>query len=1374
MSQNNLKRLKGADRVRTQVNVDLGSSDIEGVQQGLFEVVSNSIDRFRRGYGNYIEVIKNNDLSYEVRDYADGLPMDWNEDEQAYNWELAMRVPWAGGNYDHDSESLGQHGKGLSSTLLSSKNVKVIAYKNGYRYEVNMLEGRPLHKGTLEFICDDVDELFSKEDGMKILKEEENINNEKGTHTIWTPDNTLFTNTDIPIEWICEKLKKQAIVNSGLTINIIDNTTGNQYKYIYENGILDYIKELNKDKGFTDIIHFHDKGRGKDAENKPEYDYRYEFALIFNNEVNKAEYYHNSSELLHGGSTAKAIEKALVDVIHNYCTENNLYNKNEKKVRYSDVEDSLLCVISSFSNRTSFTNQTKLAITNEFIRDFTARTLTEKLTVYFIENKSEALKICNQILINKRSSEKAEKSRLNLKKKLSEEITVFNKPQGLLDCKSKDINENRLFIAEGQSAKSGLIMGRDRNIDAIFPIRGKILNCLKADYSKIFDNDVVLNIIRILGCGVEIKTKENKEFTKFDINKCKYGKIIIATDSDKDGMNIRALILTLFYRLMPTLIKEGRVYLVEAPLFEIECEGQTYYAVTDKEKDNIIKSLGNKKIEIGRNKGIGETSAEATAATIMNPEYKGLYKITMNDIKKAEESFELFMGDKVAPRKEYIIENFNKYCDENILIDKEYSSTKEAGEFIIENEMPYATYTITERALPQIEDGLKPSQRRGMYTLKKANIIHNKPRLKSSNVEGRVMALHPHSGIYPTLARMARPDTLNIPFLDSKGAMGIHNSDDINESAGRYTELRLSEISQEYFRDMDKSIVPMLDNYDNTLKEPKYLPVTFPAILCNTTIGIATGFSSNICPYNFEDVCNNAAKVMLGQDSDIMIPDFSTGGYIVNNKDVFKKLHNTGLGTLKQRGKYKIVGNEIIFTELPYMSTVEKIESEIIELMANNTLKEVIDVSNDTDKNGLALSVTFKKNTNTDLLIDKLYKLTNLENNFSCNFTVLHNDRPVVLGVKGILEKWCEFRLNTAKKSIQYDLNKIQDEIHLYEGLIKIVNDLKEVADIIMDTENDKDTIKTLINNFGLDGIQAKYISELQLKKLNKDNINKQYNKLKSLNDMCEDLNSYLENENKLREKLANELIELTKKYPMDRKSELLDIVNSKPIEDILIEDYNLNIVLSKEGYMKKVRLTSLRGASEYKFKDGDELLSIRQTSNKNDLLVFTTKQNCYKLKIHEIQDHKPSILGLYLPSHLQLEEDEHIIDIIPTDYSEEILIAYENGKVARVPLLSYKTKTNRTKLSNATHSENIVGIHIYEDIKYILATEDKALIFKAKEIPLKTSRNTQGVTTMKHSNMGKVVKFKKVSDCKLDTQSRYIPEGTGKAGKKIHRNDEI
>ena len=659
MSKDNLKRLKGADRVRTQVNVDLGSNDIQGVQQGLFEIVSNSIDRFRRGYGNYIKVIKNKDLSYEVRDYADGLPMDWNQDEQAYNWELATRVPWAGGNYDHDSESLGQHGKGLSSTLLSSKNVKVISYKNGYRYEINMLEGRPLHKETLEFICDDVDELFSKEDGMKILKKEENIDNKKGTHIIWTPDDTLFTNIDIPIEWICEKLRKQAIVNSGLTIDIIDYTEEKEYRYLYENGILDYIKELNKDKGFTDIIHFSDKGRGKDAENKPEYDYRYEFALIFNNEVNKAEYYHNSSELLHGGSTAKAIEKALVDVIHNYCTENNLYNKNEKKVRYSDVEDSLLCVISSFSNRTSFTNQTKLAITNEFIRDFTAKTLTEKLTVYFIENKSEALKICNQILINKRSSEKAEKSRLNLKKKLSEEITVFNKIPNLIECKSKNKEENILCICEGKSALGSLISARGDN-HALLPLRGKVRNCKKSTLEQILNDQIICDIIRAMGCGISIKSKANKEFLSFDKSKMRYGKIYIIVDADVDGMgSILPLLLTMFDTLTPELIEDGYIYLCETPKYEVLCEDKYYYATNNDELEEIEKKLEGKKYKVFYIKGLAELNAD-TMAMCLEPGYKNVTQIRVDDILEARKSLELHMGSNVKDRKDYIMNNFDK------------------------------------------------------------------------------------------------------------------------------------------------------------------------------------------------------------------------------------------------------------------------------------------------------------------------------------------------------------------------------------------------------------------------------------------------------------------------------------------------------------------------------------------------------------------------------------------------------------------------------------------------------------------------------------------------------------------------------------------
>lgn len=667
-NQDNLKRLKGADRIRKQVNVMLGSNDIQGVQQGVFEVVSNSIDRFRRGFGDHIEVIKNKDLSYEVIDYADGLPMDWNEDEKAYNWELATRVLYAGGNYDKDSESLGQHGLGLGSTLMSSKYAKVISNRNGNTYQIEMVEGRPINKLDGTFICDDDDDLFTKKDGEKVLLTSNNELCKKGTYVKWIPDQSIFTNTDIPIEWINDKIKKQAIINKGLTIKVIDNCENKEYTHIYENGIMDYIKELSNKKELLDIIRFEDSGSGKDGEDKPVYDYRYEFVFTLNNEFKATEYYHNSSELLHGGSTADAIKKALVDTIHDFCNKNNLYKKGEKKIKYSDVEDSLLCVISSFSNRTSFTNQTKLAINNEFIKQFTAKSIYDKLTVYFIENLNDAKKICNQCLINKRASEKSEKARLNLKKKLSEDITIFNKPQGLLDCKSKDTSINRLFIAEGQSAKSGLAMGRNEETDAIYGIRGKILSCLKADESKIFSNDTVLNIIRILGCGVELKSNKNKEFYTFDINKLKYGKIIFGTDNDVDGLNIRCLLLTMFYRLMPTLITEGKVYYAESPLFEVldVKDNVTYYAVDEKEKNEILSKLTGKKIEISRNKGIGELSQEVTAETIMNPNYEGLYQITMDDVEKANEYFELFMGSSVAPRREYIMEHFDEYCHESL------------------------------------------------------------------------------------------------------------------------------------------------------------------------------------------------------------------------------------------------------------------------------------------------------------------------------------------------------------------------------------------------------------------------------------------------------------------------------------------------------------------------------------------------------------------------------------------------------------------------------------------------------------------------------------------------------------------------------------
>lgn len=701
--------------------------------------------------------------------------------------------------------------------------------------------------------------------------------------------------------------------------------------------------------------------------------------------------------------------------------------------------------------------------------------------------------------------------------------------------------------------------------------------------------------------------------------------------------------------------------------------------------------------------------------------------------------------------------------------------TKQMQDLLNVNCMDYAKYVITDRAIIDIRDGLKPIHRRIIWSFYNDGLLYNKNRTKSANACSSVLKYSPHgdSSVYQAAVRLAN-DSVNINLVDGKGSFGTVTSRDIQPGAMRYTEMRLSPITQELIRDIDKGIVDMVDNYDSSRKEPVVLPVGLPMALINPNLGIAVGLASNICGYDLKEVCQNAAKVMLKEEPFIMYPEFSTGEYIINNQDMFKQIHNIGRGTIRLRAKYKVENNSIVITNIPYTSTRESIIESVIDLVKSGTIKEVIDINDNSGIKGFDITIDIKKNTNIEMLMEKLYKLTPLENTFSANFTVLHEGKPKVLGVKDILKYWCEFRIETMQRTLDYNINKLNSELMLMKGLSEILINLDECIKIIRNAESDEECIQSLMNKYNLNKIQAEYISNIKLRNLNKSSIQKQLLKIKNLEEKLKYSIELRNNENDIRRLLAEELISLGNKYSKPRKSELLDIADSKPIEDILIEDYNLNIVLSKEGYLKKVKLTSLRGASEYKFKDGDSLLSLRQTSNKNDLLVFTTKQNCYKLKIHEIQDHKPSVLGLYLPSHLQLDENEHIIDVIPTDYSEEILIAYENGKVARVPLSSYKTKTNRTKLSNATYSENIAGIHIYEDTKYILATEDKALIFKAKDIPLKTSRSTQGITVMKHSNMGKVVKFKKVSDCKLDTQSRYIPEGNGKAGKPIKSSDII
>ncbi|MBN2795185.1 MAG: DNA topoisomerase [Clostridia bacterium] len=639
-----ISALKGADRVRKRPAVIFGSDGLEGCQHSFFEILSNSIDEAREGYGKLIEVIRHADYSITVKDYGRGIPLDYNENEKKYNWKLVYCELYAGGKYNNNSGenyefSLGLNGLGACATQYSSEYMDVVVYKDGYRFEINFEKGK--NKGQLQ---------------------KEPCDHPSGTIQKWKPDLEVFTEIDIPLSFYQNVLKKQSIVNPGVLFKLYDEASDEHFEYIYEKGIVDYITEVNDGKNFTDEIYLTDEGRGRDREDKADYKVKVELVFSFNNEVNLLEYYHNSSFLEYGGAPDKAVRNAFVYQIDKYIKDENKYQKGEKKISFIDVQDSLVIIVNSFSTETSYENQTKKAINNKFIQDFITDLIKAKLEIYFIENKLEADKIIEQILVNKRSREKAENTRLNLKKKLSGKVDLNNRVQKFVDCRTKNVSERELFIVEGDSALGSCKLARNAEFQALMPVRGKILNCLKADYDRIFKSEIIIDLLKVLGCGVEIKSKHNKDLHTFELENLNYDKVIICTDADVDGFQIRALIMTMLHRLVPTLLRENKVFIAETPLYEITHKNQTYFAYTDKEKNDIIKNLdGN--VHIQRSKGLGENDPEMMWQTTMNPETRKLVGFTLEDEAETERMFEILLGDDIQGRKDFIQEKGSMYID---------------------------------------------------------------------------------------------------------------------------------------------------------------------------------------------------------------------------------------------------------------------------------------------------------------------------------------------------------------------------------------------------------------------------------------------------------------------------------------------------------------------------------------------------------------------------------------------------------------------------------------------------------------------------------------------------------------------------------------
>ena len=644
-----IQSLKGADRVRKRPAVIFGSDGIEGCEHAVFEIISNSIDEARAGYGDKITVTRYKDGSIEVEDFGRGCPVDWNSNEQRYNWELLFCELYAGGKYDAGGDyeySLGLNGLGLCSTQYSSEWMDVEICRDGFLYNLHFEHG----------------------ENVGGLKKEATARKKTGSKIRWKPDDQVFTDINVPLEWFQEVIKRQAVVNAGLLFILRDQKPGGgfeNYEYLYQNGISDYVKELvGSEQTLTGVQFWQGERTGRDREDKPEYKVKMQFACCFSNRVKLIEYYHNSSHLEHGGSPEKAVKSAFVSQIDAYIKNSGKYLKNESKISFQDVEECLILVSSSFSSQTSYENQTKKAITNKFVAEAMTDFLKHQLEVFFIENPDDAARVAEQVLINKRSRENAEKTRMNLKKKLTATMDMTNRVQKFVDCRTKDISKREIYIVEGDSALGACKQGRDSEFQAIMPVRGKILNCLKADYDKIFKNDSITDLLKVLGCGVEVKSKANKELSSFDLDNLRWSKVVICTDADVDGYQIRTLILTMLYRLTPTLIEKGYVFIAESPLYEINCKDDTYFAYTEEEKTRIIEKLGKAKYTVQRSKGLGENEPDMMWLTTMNPETRRLIKVTPSDAAATEQKFNLLLGDDLQGRKEHIAANGYLYLDD--------------------------------------------------------------------------------------------------------------------------------------------------------------------------------------------------------------------------------------------------------------------------------------------------------------------------------------------------------------------------------------------------------------------------------------------------------------------------------------------------------------------------------------------------------------------------------------------------------------------------------------------------------------------------------------------------------------------------------------
>ena len=701
------------------------------------------------------------------------------------------------------------------------------------------------------------------------------------------------------------------------------------------------------------------------------------------------------------------------------------------------------------------------------------------------------------------------------------------------------------------------------------------------------------------------------------------------------------------------------------------------------------------------------------------------------------------------------------------------------------NYMPYAMSVIVSRAIPEI-DGFKPSHRKLLYTMYKMGLL-NGGRTKSANIVGQTMRLNPHgdAAIYETMVRLARGnETLLHPFVDSKGNFGKVYSRDMAYAASRYTEAKLDGICGEIFKDIDSDTVDMVDNYDATMKEPSLLPTTFPNVLVSANQGIAVGMASNICSFNLKEVCDTAIALMKNPDHDILEtlpgPDFSTGAELLFDEAATREIYSTGRGSFKLRAKWRYVkeGNLIEITEIPYTTATEVIMDKVAELIKAGKIREIADMRDETDLGGLKLTIDLKRGVDPDKLMQKLFRMTTLQDSFPCNFNILIAGMPRVMGVGEILDEWTAWRTDCIKRRLFFQIGKKEEKLHLLKGLERILLDIDKAIRVIRETEMDSEVVPNLMIEFGIDEIQANFVAEIKLRNINKEYILKQTKAISQLEQEIADMRATLDSPRKLKNVIISELQEVSKKYGQPRKTEILYNVSEAAAEDEEepVPDYPVTVFLSKEGYLKKITAQSLRMSGEQKFKEGDSLSFTRETTNRAEFLVFTDQFQCYKSRLSDFDDGKASLLGDYLPQKLGFEPGENLVSLqFCGDYKGFVLFFFENGKAAKVPLSAYETKTNRKKLTGAYSDKSplVAAMVLEEDAQIALYSSDgRAAVFSTAQLLPKTTRNTQGVAVMTLKKKAVLRDARLLEESGIANPGRYRTKTIPSAGMLLKEED--